>query len=96
LGERAQRAAGQSPAPLVGTQTAEETLNLFWGVAGLSLRRPHLKSIFEVIRSEAGTGGRGPREWSLPSGWTLRLERQKGRERWVLERPVGTGKVSKT
>jgi len=94
LGRQAQTSVLQPGSDGQASPAVQETLNLFWRSAGLSLRRPHLKSIFMEVESQARDRSRfGPaRNWSLPGGWLLRLERKENAERWILERAISSGK----
>ena len=96
LGEQAQSLQQESDdRPTDGQITSvQETLNLFWRSAGLSLRRPHLNAIFAEVEAQArgGASSGESRNWSLPGGWRLLFERKKNAERWILERASGSGK----
>jgi tRNA(Ile)-lysidine synthetase-like protein len=78
----ASKRSASSPAR-VEVDRAQDFLNLFWGSAGLSLRRPHVKHMLEVLATGEKT------RVDLPGGWSFRKEGTPQKDRWVLERTKG-------
>ena len=76
----ADQAAQSARSASIAPDFEQSALALFWGGAGLSLRRPHVMNMLEVLRG-AKTGS-----VTLPEGWVFRSEPSGGAERWILER----------